>query len=455
MDYVTVQKASNEQKGKLILGLGQTGLSSVRYFLKQGHEVFVYDTRANPPGKNELKKKYPQVKTYIGLIDENVLDNVSELILSPGLSVNTPIVQAAIQRGIPVVGDVEIFLQVAKAPVIAVTGSNGKSTTVSMIASILEQAHQIVKLGGNIGVPVLDLLDGKEPDFYILELSSFQLETTQSLAAKVAVILNVSEDHMDRYASFNDYAQTKRKILENAENCIINADDDWLVANVTGSMSCDSFTLSKPEPGQYGMCEKNGKLSLCHGEAVLMPANNLKIKGKHQMANALVAFAVADLCGVSRKAIAQSLKNFEGLPHRTQYVAEKAGVVYINDSKGTNVGATVAALEGFDQPIVLIAGGSGKGADFSELRYAIKHKVKHLVLIGVDAKEIASIANGLVPIEFADDMLDAVKKASAAAQTGDIVLLSPACASFDMFENYEHRGNVFVETVNRLVMHEC
>lgn len=453
MEFLGMQEASNDQQCKLVLGLGQTGLSCVRYLLRQGYEVVAYDTRQNPPGIDELHKKYPQVKTYVGLIDEKILDHVNELVISPGLSLQTPIVQAAIQRGIEIVGDVEIFVKAAEAPIIAVTGSNGKSTTVSMIASILEHAHFNVRLGGNIGVPALDLLGDAEPDFYILELSSFQLETTNSLSAQIGVILNISEDHMDRYQTLDEYAQAKCKILQNAQHCIVNADDSWLQANLHNS-NCETFSVKPSSNARYTVRATGIGTMLCAAEEELMPIDELKVKGKHQVANALVAFAVADLCGVERAVIRNSLMNFEGLPHRTQFVAEKDGVVYINDSKGTNVGATVAALEGFDQPIILIAGGVGKGADFSDLRYAIKNKVRHLIVFGEDANRIAAIAHGLTQVEFADDMLDAVGKASRAAQAGDIVLLSPACASFDMFDNYEHRGNVFVETVNRLVMYD-
>ncbi len=448
-----MRAVSTKPQYKLVLGLGQTGLSCVRYFTQQGCDVIAYDTRANPPGQKEVTKKYPQVRTYAGLIDETVLDNVTEVISSPGLGLNTPIVQAAMQRGIPIVGDVEVFARVAKAPIIAVTGSNGKSTTVSMITTILQQSHFNVRLGGNIGVSVLDLLFDNEPDFYVLELSSFQLETTESLAAKIAVVLNVSEDHMDRYVDFNEYAGTKTRILRNAQNCIINADDVWLNSHVLAQQDCQTFTLNKPEQGQYGLWQNDSETHLCCGNEILMTASDLKVKGKHQVANALVAFAVAALCGVSPSATRQSLLGFQGLPHRTQFVADKNGVVYINDSKGTNVGATQAALQGFDQPIVLIAGGVGKGADFTELRAVIASKVKQLVLIGENAKKIGAIMTDITPIEYAEDMLDAVNKASRHAVAGDIVLLSPACASFDMFENYEHRGNLFIETVKRLVKH--
>lgn len=449
-----MQKVSNKQQSKLVLGLGQTGLSCVRYLSGRGNEVIVYDTRLHPPMLKFLKQQYPETRVYTGLIDETLLSNVDEVLLSPGVNPDLPIIRAARQREIPVFGDVELFARLANAPVIAVTGSNGKSTTVSMIHGIFEHAHLNVRLGGNIGVPVLELLEENEPDFYVLELSSFQLETLESLSAKVAVILNVSEDHMDRYRDLEEYARIKQKICQSAQICLINRDDAWLQQNMLTQLGVKLFTSKVPQSGEYGLLQDAGETWLCFGDEKLMSANELRVKGLHQLSNALAAFAVADMCQIPRDVIRQSLSQFEGLPHRTQFVGEKDGVNYINDSKGTNIGATVAAIEGLSQPIVLIAGGVGKGADFSELALRTKDKIKHLVLIGEDANKISDAFAGSVSCELASDMVDAVSKASRAAVSGDIVLLSPACASFDMFDNYQHRGNVFMEAVGRLVTHE-
>lgn len=448
---MSAQYKKQHMQKKLVFGLGQTGLSCVRFLVQQGFDVVVFDTREKPPLIETLYREFPHVEVTLQNVSEELFDDVDQIILSPGISLNANELGMAHQRNIEVVGDVEIFALHAKAPIIAITGSNGKTTTTTLVSDIFQKAGLAVETGGNIGTPVLDMLKRPQPDYYILELSSFQLETTKHLKPAVAVILNISPDHMDRYQDLNAYARAKMSIFEGADKKIVNLDDSWLKTQLTEMGDCVGFTENAPGSEQYGLLTTNdNELWIAHGTTRLCNTANLKLTGRHQLMNAVAAVAIADLCNIETNVVCAVLAEFTGLEHRTQFVAEINGVQYINDSKGTNVGATVAAINGLDSPIILLAGGDSKGADFSELADAVKNKVRYAILFGRDAGLIEKAIAGSTKVLRAVSLEAAVGQAHEWAQQGDVVLLSPACASFDMFDNYQQRGEVFMQAVRRL-----
>lgn len=405
----------NKNKLITVVGLGKTGLSCIRYLTEQKEAIIGID---NCESFSEFY--------------QNTLNQADTIILSPGISLKNPTIAHQIKQGTPVIGDIELFALAAKAPIVAITGSNGKSTVTTLVGAMAKTAGLKVKIGGNLGTPALDLLDN-DADLYVLELSSFQLETTYSLKAAAAVVLNISPDHMDRYQNIEEYTAAKMRIYNGCKTAITPPD------------------LNEPKPGEFGIRDSY----LAYGLDNLLPITDLRIKGQHQIANALAALALGTAVKLPMPAMLQTLREFKGLPHRCQWVAKINGVDWYNDSKGTNVGATMAAIEGCrgdpcgrpHSKIILIAGGQGKDADFSVLRDAIEKHVRTLILIGEDAAKIAKALIGTTKIIHADSMRQAVITAKKAAQSGDIVLLSPACASFDMFDNFEHRGKVFMELV--------
>ena len=434
----------------LVFGLGLTGYSCVCHLVNQGYDVVVFDTREAPPYLEKVYCEYPQVEVYLGEPNTTFLDDVNQVVVSPGVSLSFPLLVSAKQKGIEIVGDIQLFSNQAKAPIIAITGSNGKTTTTSLVAEMFRAAGKSVNVGGNIGIPVLNLLEEPTPDFYLLELSSFQLETTSHLKAEVSVVLNISEDHMDRYANVDEYANSKLAVYSQAYHQIVNLDDAWLTTHVKTTEKTIGFTQHRPAKNQYGLITESGEQWLAYGDERICKASDVKLKGRHQLSNALVALAIGDLCELSRGVMSQVLKEFGGLAHRTQTVATIDGVTYINDSKGTNIGATLAAITGIDAPIVLIAGGESKGADFSDFGHAIVEHVKHVILMGNDADIIESGIHGLIPTTKTASLNEAVRLAADLSIDGDCVLLSPACASFDMFENYQHRGDAFISEVKAL-----
>ena len=444
-------KKENEQHYVLVVGLGLTGLSVVRHLKSQGKELVVVDSREQPPGIEELKKNYPDVPVHTGDFDEAVFMQADQIVVSPGVPLSEPVIQRSILKGIEITGDVEIFARQVKAPVIAITGSNGKSTVTMLVSEIAKQSGLNVSVGGNIGVPVLDLLD-QQADLYVLELSSFQLETLQSLKPVAAVVLNVSPDHMDRYDSLNAYSKVKQSIYKQCKVSVINYDDEKVKAMATEREFVRGFTLHEPTEDDFGLREVNGTIYLCKGSQQLIAENDVKLVGRHNIANALAAMALCEAANIPMDDVINTLQTFGGLPHRTQWLAKKQGVDWFNDSKGTNVGATVAAIEGLAtaNKIVLIAGGIAKDADFSALKDAVKEKVRAVVLMGRDAADIENALQAVAPVTHVTNMDEAVYTAAKLAQSGDSVLLSPACASFDMFRGFEHRGDVFAEAVENL-----
>ena len=433
----------------LIVGLGTTGLSVARHLLARGEPFRVADSRAQPPGREELARLAPGVAVHAGPFDARVFAAARRLVVSPGVSVREPAVAAARAAGAEILGDIELFARTATAPVVAITGSNGKSTVTAMVGEMARAAGIPVGVGGNIGTPALDLITEPEPALYVLELSSFQLETTESLAPAAAAVLNVSADHLDRYGHLDGYAAAKARILPRATTAVINRDDPR-VAAMPGGERRVSFGLDEPATGQWGLVTRDGEAWLACGEIPWMAEARLRMPGRHNTANALAALALGEAVGLPRPAMVEALMNFQGLPHRCQWVARIHGVSWYNDSKGTNLGATLAALAGFSGPLVLIAGGQGKGQDFAPLRDALAGRARAVVLLGEDAPAMAAAIGDAVPVVTADDMPAAVAEAARLARAGDSVLLSPACASLDMFDHFMHRGEVYMAAVREL-----
>lgn len=440
-------------KQRIIVGLGVTGLSVARYLAGRDLPFAVCDTRTNPPGLDKLKRFAPMADLYLGELDAQLLSSADELIVNPGIPLSTPAIQTAIQAGVKVVGDIELFARAVDAPIVAITGSNAKSTVTTLVGLMAEKAGRRVAVGGNIGTPALDLLDSKA-DLYVLELSSFQLETTEALNAEVATVLNISEDHMDRYADLGAYHLAKHRIFRGARQVVVNRDDALTRPLVADRLPCWSFGLGKPDLRGFGLIEQDGQKHLAFEFKALMPVSELKIRGAHNQANALAALALGHAVGLPMTAMLEALRDFPGLPHRCQWVGQHAGVDYYDDSKATNVGAALAAIEGFGDTLqgrqVLIAGGDGKGADFSPLCEPISRYCRAVVLLGRDADKLEQVLKSHVPLQRVSSLDEAVNAAASLAQPGDAVLLSPACASLDMFANFEERGRLFAAAVGRL-----
>ena len=443
----------------LVVGLGVTGLSVVRFLRQQGKQVAVTDSRQQPPGLAQLQEEYTDIAVFLGGFAESLLDQIDLLVLSPGVPLDSPHIQQAIQKNIPVVGDIELFVQAAQAaevPIVAITGSNGKSTVTTMVGEMAKAAGRKVAVGGNLGTPALDLL-ADEVDLYVLELSSFQLETTYSLQAAVATVLNISADHMDRYADLQAYADTKAVVFQNAEMGVYNADDPQVMAmQGAGQGTGDAwlFTLGEPQGGKaFGIRQQDGRDYLYRGSQALLAAAQLRIPGQHNVANALASLAIGSALGFPLEAMCEVLRSFTGLPHRMALVAESQGVRWYNDSKATNVGAAKAALLGMHQPqggrAVIILGGDCKDGDFSQLSDILHTCARAVVLCGRDIAQIEPHIPPECEVQTAASLTDAVAQAATLAQAGDHVLLAPGCASFDQFNNYTERGDRFAEIVRR------
>jgi UDP-N-acetylmuramoylalanine--D-glutamate ligase len=442
----------------VIVGLGGTGLSCVKYFSSIGEAVKVVDSRKEPPGLTVLKEKYPHIECELGEFKLETFVTAKQLVVSPGLSIQTAEIAEARKAGVKITGDIDIFSKQVTAPIVAVTGSNGKSTVVAMLAAILKKAGKNFGLGGNLDgenfKPALDLLAEDEKELYLLELSSFQLETTESLGAEVATILNLSADHMDRYEGISDYHRAKQRIFRACKQLVVNRDDkDSYPAEEIDAAVWD-FGFGRPGVNGLGLLEEGGDKYIAYQFEKIVSVSELKVFGQHNIANVLAAIALAMAIDIDMKSIKSAIREFSGLPHRCQWVANVSGVDFYNDSKGTNVGATVAAVEGLGEHIsghiILIAGGISKGADFSSLVPAMNKWGKAVVLIGQDAAEMAGYFDADIQTHFASDMSEAVRVALQQAASSDAVLLSPACASFDMFENFQHRGFAFMKSVETL-----
>ena len=440
-----------------ILGLGATGLSVARFLSSMGKSFVFADSRTSPPRLAEVRETYPDVPVVLGPFDADLLLSFDSVVVSPGIALQEPALVAAQQQKIKLLGDVELFLAHAKAPVILITGSNGKSTVTKLVGEMAVASGLTVGVGGNLGTPMLDLLDD-DNQLYVIELSSFQLELVTDTQGAISAILNISADHMDRYAGLQQYHAAKHRIFRGASQVIFNRQDALTNPLLSKEVKLCNFGLNHPDLAGYGLLEEEGESWLAYGLNPLMPSAEVAIKGRHNTANALAALALGQAAGLDMAAMLQTLRTFKGLSHRCEHVATVDGVTYIDDSKGTNIGATVAALNGFGDNdranIILIAGGQGKGQNFNELKAPVSKFVKLLALFGEDAQLIAgtlseALANR-TQIETLSSLQSAVDTARAAAQPGDIVLLSPACASFDMFSGFEERGRCFQQAVTEV-----
>jgi len=433
----------------LVLGAGATGQSVARWLARRGLSARFADSRPAPAGTEALRELLPQADIHTGAFDTALLDGVDRLIVSPGIQDSEPLLQAARSRGLPVLSDIDLFVREAEAPVAAVTGSNGKSTVVTLLAALCEAAGVKALAGGNLGTPALDLLAEPRPDYYVLELSSFQLQRTARVPARVATVLNLSADHLDWHGSMDAYARAKYRIYRDADIAVVNR-AEVPPDGVRLPARRISFGDGVPGADQYGLREAGGEWWLMRGDEELLPAGALHLCGRHNWLNTLAALALGEAMGLDMDAMVDAAIEFRGLPHRSEFVAERDGVTWINDSKGTNVGAAVAAVQGIETPVVLIAGGDAKGASFDPLADALRGRLRAAVLIGRDAPRLAETLAPVGPVETAADMQGAVARAAALAERGDTVVLAPACASLDMFRDYRARGDAFRAAVEGL-----
>lgn len=438
----------------LVVGLGSTGLSCVRYFLAHGIPCAVADSRQNPPGLDALQALDADIPVALGPLDGERLSRAGRLVVSPGIALDEPAIAAAIEAGVPVCGDIDIFCEAARAPVVGITGSNGKSTVTALLGEMAEAAGRHVAVGGNIGTPALDLLD-EAVQLYVLELSSFQLERAGKLGLAVATVLNLSADHMDRHGTMQAYHRAKHRIFLDCKATVFNRDDPLSRSLRADAVPSWSFGLDAPDRLGYGLAEREGETWIVREFTPVMRAAEVKMVGRHNLANGLAALALGELLELPLEPMLEGLRTFAGLPHRTQLVGEGLGLQFINDSKATNPGATLAALRGLESQVVLILGGQGKDADFTELCLEAGSRCRAVVLMGEDAPLLDAALPDVLPRQRVDSMEAAVEVAIALAEPGDLVLLSPACASFDMFSGFEARGDAFTDCVRRLLAEEC
>lgn len=441
----------------LVAGLGKTGLSIARYLHRKNQSFALFDTRKEAPGIQECRTEFPKSSLYLEQLPEELFNKVTAIITSPGLSLETPFFKKAQEKGIALYGDIECLAREITAPVVAITGTNGKSTVTTLVGEMAESAGLKVAVAGNIGTPVLDMIDKQTYDLWVLELSSFQLDLTYSLSPTVATILNVTPDHLDRHHTLEAYREAKQRIYHQAQTILYNRDDVATVPLARYDTAQQVISFGKEaasSSNDWGLITKEGKICIAKGIHEVLPVDSLLIKGIHNWFNALAACALADAVGIPMDAMISVLQSFSGLNHRCQWVRTIDDVDWINDSKGTNIGATISAINGIggsmQGKIVLIAGGQGKGADFHELSQPIGDFVRSIVLIGEDADKIEAALADVVPITRTSSLDSAVAIAKSHAKPGDVVLLSPACASLDMFRDYNHRGEVFASAVKGL-----
>ena len=447
---VASQKIADSEY-RVVVGLGATGLSCARFLQQRGLAFAVVDTREQPPGLAEFRREMPGVEVYTGQYPQEIITAAVELIVSPGIAMDAGIVVDAIAAGVDVVGDIDLFVREAQAPVVGITGSNAKSTVTELLGQMARDANLDVGVGGNLGTPALELL-APERELYVLELSSFQLERAHRLGLDVATVLNVSADHLDRHGTLAGYRTAKHRIFNACRKAVVNRDDPLTVPLLSADVQVVSWCMAEPEAGSFGLRQEDGVEYLSHGNDLLMPTADLNLAGRHNVANSLAALALGYCAGLPVDSMLSTLRTFRGLPHRCERVADIDGVRYVNDSKGTNVGATEAALGGLggDRNVLLIAGGQGKGADFSQLQDAVARHCKLLLLLGEDAPLLAQALSASAPVQMVSSLDEAVAAAAEQAESGDVVLLSPACASFDMFSGYVERGNTFAACVRQL-----
>ncbi len=428
----------------LVVGLGHTGISVAHYLQKLGFNFAITDSRAKPPLIDEFLKVMPDMPVFSGGFDEAAFKVATHLVVSPGVALTEKSIVKAIANGSKIVSDIDLFACSVNVPIVAITGSNGKSTVTTMLGEMAKCAGKKVGIGGNLGTPALELLE-QSAELFVLELSSFQLERTAVLNAAAATVLNVSADHLDRHVDIANYAQEKQNVFSGNGVMVINIDDP--IVDAMQKAGRRIFTFSIKKDADFCISQRNGVEYLMHNKQRLMPLAELPLEGRHNAANALAALALGVSIGLDEQTMCNALKTFKGLDHRMQRVAEIRGVTWVNDSKATNIGACVAALQGYKRKVILIAGGDAKGADMNELTPAIKEKAKSVVLMGRDAVLIKQALNNCVPVYAAENMAEAVQISASLAQVGDSVLLSPACASLDQYKNYQDRGDQFSKAV--------
>ncbi len=433
----------------LVLGMGATGASCARYFSTRDIDVMFADTRPNPPALAEIEAAMPQAVCATGANLPELPRTVEWVVLSPGVSLDLPLLATARARGLEIYSDIDLFFREVQAPVIGITGSNGKSTVTAMLAAALNAAAWRAPAGGNLGTPALDLVD-PNADAYVLELSSFQLERSQKLPLEVAVILNVSPDHLDLHGDFSAYANAKARIYASCRHAVINRDVPGLQDFQPANAAVTGFTLNKPRSDDFGIREFDGRTYLACGRAPLLPVADLPVAGRHNLANALAALALGAAAGADLRAMVQGLRTFKGLPHRMEIVSRAHGIQWINDSKATNVAAAVASIEGTDGPLVLIAGGDAKGACFEPLADCLRNRRCRVLLMGKDSERMADALRDVCPCDCVPDMSAAVQAAHDAAGPGWTVLLAPAAASLDMYSSFAVRGEDFAAAVEAL-----
>lgn len=440
-----------------IIGLGRTGMATARYLQACGRRFFAVEENAEAESVQAFREAFPEVPLLLGEMVEEEILRATELLVSPGISLDRPVLVAAKNAGIDISCDIDVFAEAVSAPIVAITGSNAKSTVTSLVGEMAKNAGINVGVGGNIGTPALELLlqaDAANYELFVLELSSFQLERMKPLKAAVATVLNISPDHMDRYEGLSQYHAAKHRVYFGCKNAVYNRGDALTSPLLPGETKTWSFGLDRPDFNAFGIIEHDGEQFLTFQFEELMPRSEVRLLGNHNTENVLAALAIGKAAGIPMAVMLDTLRTFAGLPHRCERVADVDGVVYINDSKGTNIGATLAAIKGFASPvrdnIVLIAGGVGKGADFELLAKGVV-ATKAAITIGEDGPAIAAALQAVgVSTQPAMSMEDAVRQARQLAEAGDVVLFSPACASFDMFKNYAHRGECFAEAARQL-----
>lgn len=443
----------------LIVGLGKTGFSCARYLAEKRIPFAMTDSRDHPPFLEKLQADFPHVPMSLGKIDSHLCGLAKRIIISPGVSLRTPAIASANKKGVPIMGDIQLFAEAARAPIVAITGTNAKSTVTTLVAAMAKHAGHVVGVGGNLGTPATELLLSPEVyTLYVLELSSFQLETTHALHTKAATILNISEDHLDRYESFASYLSAKQKIYHNCDIAIVNRHQPGLWRNLT-LPDVISFGSDAPQAPHFGLRKQSGQSYLAQGDQLLCETACLKGSGSHHMQNALAALSLGYAIGLSLAQMLKTLAHFEGLPHRCQRIYQSQGISWYNDSKATNVAAAQASITGLGckstGKLIVIAGGQGKQADFAPLYTPMQRYVRALILIGEDAPILARALQGSTLVLYAKDMQAAVGMAKARAKGGDCVMLAPACASFDMFRNFSHRGEVFTQLVIESYAHHA
>ncbi len=440
--------------GTIIIGLGESGYSAAKYCAKNGISCEVIDTRTNPSHAHKFRQEFKNIPLHTGGFHPEILRSAKTIVLSPGIAKDNVEFLAALPQNnsIEIIGDIELFARtMVTAPIVAITGSNGKSTVTTLVGEMAAASGLKVGVGGNLGTPALDLLK-PDQDLYVLELSSFQLETTYTLNTAVSTLLNICPDHMDRYKTLEDYLDAKARIFQGSEKIVMNRQEDLVASKIPAKIPVISFGMDLPPSNEnFGLRESAQEVILMKGKSDLLSMKEMKLFGRHNAANALAALALGDAIHIPMESMISVLRNFKGLPHRCESVRRRLDVTWINDSKGTNVGATVSAIQGLGNSIsgkwILIAGGISKNADFSPMMPIIQQYCRSVVLIGEAASELNNLLKDILPCVPATTMEEAVAKADKLAQPGDGVLLSPACASFDMFKNFEHRGEIFREAV--------